>query len=90
MRAGTGAFPAPCSDRHLQGATGGLLSGFLFFASDSRCQSSFWGRFAAKRDSQPRVNSAHQPASLTRRTVTRTKLIHYSTAREWISLLLRD
>ena len=36
MRAGTGAFSAPRSDLHLQGATGVLLSGgFRFFASDS-------------------------------------------------------
>ena len=46
MRAGTGAFPAPCSDRHLQGATGVLLSGFRFFASsDSRCQTRLLGAF---------------------------------------------
>ena len=44
-RAGTGAFPAPCSDRHLQGATGVLLSGFRFFASDSRCQIRLLGAF---------------------------------------------
>ena len=53
MRAGAGAFPAPYSDRHLQGATGVLLSGFRFFASDSRCQIQLPGRFAAKRDSTP-------------------------------------
>ena len=51
---------------------------------------SFWGRFAAKRDSQPRVKFGASAGVLTRRTVTRTALTHYSTAREWISLLLRD
>ena len=60
MRAGTGDFPAPswapCLDRHLQGETGVLLSDFRFFASDPPgAKSIFWGRFAAKRDSQPRV-----------------------------------
>ena len=38
----------------------------------------------------PARSSAHQSASLTRRSVTRTKLTHYSTARERISPLLRD
>ena len=55
MRAGTGAFPAPYSDRHLQGATGVLC---LVFGSSLRtlgAKSGFWGRFAAKRDSQSRV-----------------------------------
>ena len=38
VRAGTQVFGGACSDRHLQGATGALLSGFRLFASNSRCQ----------------------------------------------------
>ena len=63
VRAGTGAFPAPCSDRQLQGATGVLsLSGFRFFASDSRCQIQLLGAFCRQ---------ARQPASRAVRRISR-------------------
>ena len=58
MRAGTQAFGGPCSNRHLQGATGALLSfvWFSFFRLELGVPNqTFLVRVAAKRASQPRV-----------------------------------
>ena len=54
MRAGTRHTATPFSGRYFQGATGALLSGFRFFASDSGCQTpTFWGDFRQARQPAP-------------------------------------
>ena len=63
VRAGTQAFGGACSDRHLQGATGALLSGFSFFRLELGVPNPFF--FSA------RCRQARQPAARAVRRISR-------------------